>query len=415
MEKLESIDLRKYNKIEGLYIILFSIAFLMRMGKYEVNYFVKYIISTVWIIIAFIHLFRNNFEINEKKIEISYYLKLFIMPYIIMSVYNVFLFLSNRADIITIGRSISYITSMFITIIAVFATVYLLRDRALTCTIYAMFLSILIVFIFNIFTNGAEALKGVIDTFVNNSGAINYFELHDITFAFGLIFLLYIIENEKIVGEDLKIFVGSVLIMIVGFKRIQLLALVIMVVYLFIIKMLKDDLKRRKFIKFTGWSLVIACIVYVWSIESGILEQVMNSLGINTMGRISFYKWICTYSDFKLSYLGIGLGTTSKMMEVYTKWPVATIHSDILRMFIEIGFIGFILWLWYYLIYSYKSICKKFSFGVGFIYFILTMYLYLLHFTDNTVSYFVTQYVYMIIIICQSYEKNRNKDINFIK
>lgn len=405
---MKEFNLKNYDKqkdLEVIYILGFSIAFITRIGRFEMNYFVKYIIASLWIGIAFLQLLENNCRVMDARYKIKFYFKLFLIPYIIMSTYNIFLFITKNAEIITLGRSISYIVSMIITIIAVFASIYLLKQRALTCTIYSMFLSFIIVIIFNIFTNSSDALRGLVDTFVNNSQAINYFELHDITFAFGLIFLLYIIREDKLTYGNLNIIIGSIFIMLMGFKRIQLISIAITIIYIFIIKNLKED-TSKKIVKITGICLIIICILYVWVIDVGILDEVMKTLGINTMGRLSFYNWICTYAEFKADFLGVGLGSTSKLMEVYTGWSIATIHSDILRMFVEIGFIGFILWLWYYILYSYKSICKELSIKVGITYFILTMYLYLLHFTDNTVTYFVTQYVYMLIIISISHKED---------
>lgn len=411
MEKLNLNYNDKQKKIELIYILCFSIAFLTRMGKSEINYFIKYIIALLWIGIAFFKLWKSDFKLVENEDNIKFYFRLFFIPYIIMCVYNVFLFATNRAEIITLGRSISYIVTMIITIASVFATTYLLKKRTLICTIYSMFLSFLIVIIFNICTDASGALKGIIDSFLSNANAVNYFEVHDLTFAFGLILLLYIFRLNKFEDKNLKIIIGSVVVILMGFKRIQIISIIIMIIYIAIIKIIKEDM-AKKLVKITGISLFAACILYVWIIKVGILENIINDIGVNTMGRIYFYKWVSTYAEFKLNFLGVGLGTTSKLMDVYTKWPVATIHSDILRMFVEIGFIGFILWLWYYLIYSYDSIYKLFSTKVAITYFILTMYLYLLHFTDNTVSYFATQYVYMIIIISTSNKENNKYDIS---
>lgn len=400
-------------KIEIIYIVLFSLAFLMKLGRQEVNYFFKYIISIIWICIAFFKLYKNKFKINEYKSEIIFYVKLFIFPYLAMSVYNVFLYASRRADILTIGRSISYISTMVITIIAIVSTSYLLKKRALICTVYAMFISFFIGVIYNIITNPYAMFKGLIDTFINNVDAINYFEIHDLTFAFGLIFLLYFLKN-KFLNEneiDFKIMLGSFIIMFLGFKRIQLLAILLVSIYIFIINKIKNKFKN-KVVDITAILLVIACILYVWGIETGILQNIITSLGINSMGRFSFYNWICGYTEFKISFLGVGLGASSKMMELYTNWQAGAIHSDILRIFAEIGLIGFVLWLVYYVIYSYKKIVKNFSFKIGYIYFIMTMYLFLLHFTDNTVNYFTTQYVYMIIIISISIKDKYYKNIN---
>lgn len=405
---MEKINLHNYDKqkdLELIYILFFSIAFLTRLGKFEINYFVKYIIALFWIGIAILQLLQNKFRIIDNRENIRFYFKLFLTPYIIMCIYNIFLFITNKAEIITFGRSISYILTMLITIIVVFASIYLLKQRVLICTMYSMILSFIIVIVFNICTNGLESLRGILDTFLNNSEAVNYFEVHDLTFAFGLILLLYIYNNNKLTYRNLAIIMISILIILMGFKRIQAIAIAIMIIYISVIKSLNKDI-GKKIVKATGVCLLAMCILYVWMIEAGIIENIMNTLGINTMGRLYFYNWICTYSEFKVNFLGVGLGSTSKLMEVYTGWSVATIHSDILRMFVEVGLIGFVLWLWYYLVYSYKSICKYFSIKIGITYFILTMYLYLLHFTDNTVTYFVTQYVYMIIIIYISYKEN---------
>lgn len=386
------------NKILGLmYVILYAVAFLQRLGNYSVNYFIKYIIASCWILIALVDLKAKKEKVIKYESDIRFYLKLFITPVIFLAIYNLFLFSTGIAEYKFVGRGISNIVTMLITVLSSFATIYLLEEKTLNYTSSSIALSFFVVILYNLFTLGPSIFTNAFYALINSTNVVNVFEIHDLTFAVGLILLACIFYRNEFTDQELKGFYLAVIIMLMGFKRIQLLAIIIIFIYMFILRRFEEKL-RSKLIMLTGFAVFLFCYAYVFIIKFGYLNNLINKMGINTMGRITFYNWIRRYFEFNPKYMGIGLGATSKMMQLYTKWPIATIHSDILRMFVELGFVAFGIWAGYYLVYCFRLILKRYTLIEAEFYFVLILYLFLLHFTDNTVNYFTTQYVFMILV-----------------
>ena len=75
----------------------------------------------------------------------------------------------------------------------------------------------------------------------------------------------------------------------------------------------------------------------------------------------------------------------------------ASIHSDILVMFIEIGFIGMLIWIYYCFKYKTVKLNRRNGTAVGEYYLLATIYMFILYLTDNTSTYFITQMIYYLI------------------
>ena len=71
-------------------------------------------------------------------------------------------------------------------------------------------------------------------------------------------------------------------------------------------------------------------------------------------------------------------------------------HSDILRMYIGIGFIAFGLWIIYQIRLKTKIIQNKIDYNCAKAYLLYTVFLFVLYLTDNTYSYPITFTLYLI-------------------
>ena len=78
---------------------------------------------------------------------------------------------------------------------------------------------------------------------------------------------------------------------------------------------------------------------------------------------------------------------------------VGGVHSDIIKMYVENGFILFGIWLWYYLIYILKFYKKTYGIKEAVLYFGVVIYLFTLYLTDNVEVYFICQIMATMIPI----------------
>lgn len=390
-----------------IYVVLFSIAFLQRLGNSTVNYFIKYAICIFWLVIILIY--SNTYKIEKKEYtgKILFYLKMFIVPVIFIGVYSLSLYIFRAAEFRTFGRFISEITTMTLTVVVAFATLYVFGKRTLKYTILAIISSFLIVILYNWFNFGFDVFINVFKVLFDSTNVHNVFEVHDLTFAAGLVMISYLFFSDKLQKREFFVVLSMTIIILMGFKRIQFLSIVLILAYILILKLFNYKYKNIIY-KLTGYLTVLGCYIYVYIIKSGILNKLVIDYNLNTMGRNDFYNWISKHFEFNIIYPGIGLGATSKMMQLDTNWPIATIHSDILRIFVEIGFIAFGVWAIYYLIYCYNRILNKYNIRNAEHYLVLTLYLFILHFTDNTINYFVTQYTYIILVVVNTINNKDN-------
>ena len=110
---------------------------------------------------------------------------------------------------------------------------------------------------------------------------------------------------------------------------------------------------------------------------------------INFMSRLEWYLSIGDVFSFSPLYVGRGWGSLSLIIEDIS---VVGIHSDVLRMFVDAGFVGFIVWLIYYFKYIPSYYLKKP--GIAYrVYVIFMIYAIITYLTDNTLNYFIFQTV----------------------
>ena len=84
------------------------------------------------------------------------------------------------------------------------------------------------------------------------------------------------------------------------------------------------------------------------------------------------------------------------------------LHNDVLKMYIECGFIGSLIWLTYNWLYVPINIFKKVGKKQATLYIALTIFAFITYLTDNTENYFAFQ-VILLLLPLAAYE-NKLKD-----
>jgi toxin CptA len=88
---------------------------------------------------------------------------------------------------------------------------------------------------------------------------------------------------------------------------------------------------------------------------------------------------------------------------------MSAIHSDYLRMYIELGFWGFVFWEWYTFLFMPKQM-MRFGKNTFIAYTACTTYLAFTYFTDNTVMFFLVSVVYRLIPLCVAVIDSENRE-----
>ena len=224
-------------------------------------------------------------------------------------------------------------------------------------------------------------------------------EVHDATFAMG-IFLVYFIFYENAAEEKKLLHIIVALIgSYLGFKRNELIASVVVtiVALVFIRKKSKDFLKTSQIL---GFGMFIVGMLYVALIKNiDILPAFVKILDIARINLYHFLSGEYTISPFYLgkgySYINQRLGIESTLLH--------TSHTDLVRVYIEMGIYGFGLWIWYYFVNIPRKLYRDYSETAAKFFLIGTFYVFSTYFLDNTLTLFDNQFVYFLIPLALCY------------
>ena len=91
---------------------------------------------------------------------------------------------------------------------------------------------------------------------------------------------------------------------------------------------------------------------------------------------------------------------------------IRALHNDFFKIYIEIGYIGFIVWVFWWMIKMPQIIQKRYGVKKAFICLLFILYAFILYTTDNTESYTNFQMLLSAIITYIScfYVDNKTKD-----
>ncbi len=139
--------------------------------------------------------------------------------------------------------------------------------------------------------------------------------------------------------------------------------------------------------------MMAVSFLYIAGIRHGLFPYLEEHLGIDTKGRAALFAHVAPYYDISFTYTGQGTG-----FERYVEWftgvehqpPLRTqtqIHNDFLRMYLNIGFIGYWVWIWSWLPVRLRYWFRQGGKDAGCLFFGVCVYCFVLYATDNTIYY----------------------------
>ena len=249
------------------------------------------------------------------------------------------------------SRGCSTILYHVISLSAMCSAVYLFGRRSIDYTLYGMCGANCCIVLGSIKENGIGAFVTGLIAFAKSGGidtnaAIKALEVHDLTFAFGLM-LLFALCCER--GKKRLLYAAlSGLFFFLGLKRIALIGLVG-------VFLMGEFIRRRKpkvqsvLILLISIGAIVICFGYVYLIQSGLFNEIVHALEIDTMGRDRLYAAFQEVYDFSPAFRGYGIGYVTRYISIMTEAGVGVfgthnfggMHNDIVTMYIELGAWGF--------------------------------------------------------------------------
>lgn len=372
---------------------------------FNMNYLVQYVATYPWIVFAIFFYFSNEMD-YDKKIIVKRVLFLIITPWLFVIAITFFSYLFGEASRNYLRTSLINLANILTVYFFATSAFILFGDKIIKIFISTFSAIYVAVFIKGILLNGVEQTLGTLLSIWRGGEAVgNVFEIGDITFASGILLILflwqYFIDGKK----NILYVLVTLLFVLLGIKRMQIVSLLLVCFWLFLIRRKNLNFMYR-LTSLIAFSFIIISLIFIYSISTGTLYRLLWEWEINTMGRVKMWEYISNYMSFSPQYFGKGYGfTLRKLSENYFEY---VLHSDILRFYVELGFIPFVLWEYLNLFYIKNKIKLIFSKKEAMFSFLIISYLFILHFTDNTTNYFVTQCAFSCVLYSYFYLKLKN-------
>ena len=383
------------NTLVLIYIATMAIAFTTRYGDLQIGFQLQIIIGLFWIAIGMCQLAINGFKFKGVfKGDLIRLIKLYLMPHIVIHCYTICLMAIGKVDWKYFTTNLTVYVPTLLAIIAV----YLLGTKAYEYTCVALGLSWFLSVGASLLLKGPAIfphaiLQAYFDPYDQTGGLIvNYLELHDLVLAIGYIIIAFLFSKSRLTKKQLGLLVLAFIVMTLGMKRISILGVLLAITFHVVIKAFNKKVQYKMCVV-AGWIAFFLCYFYIYLLSDGsVFYDFIASRGINVMARNYYYKAIMNYATFGPSFMGIGRNVVTRLLNTTLSYlRVGGVHSDIIKMYVENGFIMFGVWLWYYLVFILKFYKKNYGIRSAVLYFGVVIYMFTLYLTDNVEIYFICQ------------------------
>ena len=318
------------------------------------------------------------------------------LPRLVPLVFSAIIWVASQAEANAVLNGVSMIIPQLLAIVVAAAAVYLFGSRGIWYCLGAMcaanFISVLTVIAEGGLDEFLRELFALLITFSGETGPLMVkLETHDLTFAFGP-FLLYLLLNRKEIRHPVLWLTVSSFFFLIGLKRIAIPAIALGFLAAWLLRLLPERAARQTALC-AGIGLMIFSFLYIVGIRYGLFSFLEEYLEINTMGRVRMFENLEPYYDISFTYVGKGTG-----FERFVDWAsgevfpaprqdAMQIHNDFLRMYMNIGFIGYWVWLWSWLIVRLRYWFRQGGKKAGSLFFAICVYCFVLYATDNAIYY----------------------------
>ena len=351
-------------------------------------------------------LYTGNFKNFKALSRFSILFSSFIIGMIFCSLFIWILDLQSFSYILKGTSKISY---QLLNIAIVFSAVYMFEEKAAKYTFIGIASANFVIIALGAVTTGIGAaisdLIANITSFgdnavIYNSSFIRAIEIHDITFTMGVFFIYFLFFDP---GEKYRyLYAGIALFLFfAGLKRIAFLSLFIGVAFVLLMKLFSAK-KQRRALMITAVLLVALCYFYIIVIQNGEFTRFLTEHEIELNGREKIYDYIANYYDVSPTYRGKGYEFCVQLLKSMkgTKEQVVNItavHNDILKMYVEMGFWGFLCWVLAYYVFQTHWYMTRCGEKVAICFMAINLYMIITYMTDNTMFYYWSSMVIRII------------------
>ncbi len=342
------------------------------------------------------------------------------IPLFITIVVSLFIWFSETVDTDVISRGLSAVfvyTNMMSFALAAAAFLYVFGEKGIWYNLIAILAANIMMIGTIVMNHGIgnymSELVALITSFAAVTGdIIVQAEVHELAFCLGA-YLIYMLLKPKKNVVFYILLALTLFCFLSAFKRIGIIAIVISLVFGWILKFVAKYSKETAsgILLFLSLCLVAALIGYIALIKLDAFE-LLEQAGIDTTGRVDIYNAVDRYYDFSPGFLGNGIGFLTYQLSTNMSVGVSSVHNDFLQYFIDLGFWGYILWLLSMTVLRVRYFGAKGNIDNAILTFVLTIYLIIASSTDNTMNFPLLTTVLAILMIGNGFDERVRFDEN---
>ena len=366
------------------------------------------------IVCAFMY-FLVSADFGKLRKAMSFF-PIFLIPIAVYIVISMYIWITDFSQVASISRAWEKILFQTITIIYAVFMCYLLEERAVNYLFFSMCAVNTAIMLLEMPKYGiAESISSVVTciiTFGEAEGFVRALEIHDITFLFGQFFVYYMMFAPKGQKSERRIrrcgIIFSLFFILLGLKRGVLPAVIIVCIYVTFLRLFK---KPEKLIMATGISITLFFYFYLYLTRSGLLVEFLESHGVDMMGRDVLWSLPNQYYELSPFWKGLGFESVTELVNQWYQDGLINraypLHNDILKIFIELGALGFTLWAVIHYVMFPAYWMKRHDTKTGMLYMAILLYMTATYLTDNTAFYFWCSIGLRLIPMSYSYRINK--------
>ena len=267
--------------------------------------------------------------------------------------WSLVIWIESFAAVSSMIRSCSKLVFQSIAILIAVSLVYLFQEKAIELFTICICITNGIIMLLDIPAYGlASSIQSLITclvTFGEAAGYARQLEIHDLTFVFGQMILYYAVfaphttQQEK--RKRWRYLLLCIWFFLVGMKRSAIPAVVLFI-------MVGLFLRKRKlpdwFYPVVGVGCIVFFLVFIYCVRYGIITDILLYFDIDMMGRDFLWSLANPYYEFSITYIGRGFEYVDTIVNQWYHEGILNhpypFHNDILKVFVEVGFPGFMFW-----------------------------------------------------------------------
>ena len=324
---------------------------------------------------------------------------MYIVYWGMLCLWSVILWVINFSSTKAINRGVDKMEYQTIAIVVAITAVFIFGEKTVDYFAAGIFLGNGLIALIEMPNYGGpvasiESVINMLTSFGDTHGFSAAMEIHEVTFLYGLFIVYYAVfakrDDPSQKRRNRIYIVLSFFFMLLGFKRLLLFCAPLIAVIAWLIMHSKKPFRH---VMALGIFWTVFFFVFLYVVYTGYLSQIANSMGVNMMGRDYIWKLVKKFYRLSPTYLGQGFGTVDGVIvsELYHAGLIDQaypLHNDVLKVFIEFGFPGLIIWSGAQYILFPILFKKMFDTETAVLYMSLLTLMSTTYLTDNTAFYF---------------------------